>query len=195
MYFMRNSICRFLFVIACVGMVGYISPAFAEDAAAPAAAAKPLNIAVVDVEKILIESKAAKSIKAQVEKNSADFIADVKKAENTLREKQKALQKEAAGLSKEDLNKKAKTFEEGRLAEKKRIEGKKAKLDKAYAEAMGKLTNTIYKVCQSIADARKIDLIITRQNIIVGAKSLDITGDVLANMDKELPSLTLDLKK
>ncbi len=74
------------------------------------------------------------------------------------------------------------------------IQSQKSKLDSAYTKAMNKLTKSIYDVCQEIANERKIDLVITRQNIIVGSMSLDITKDVMERMNKGLPKLNLEVK-
>lgn len=158
------------------------------------AARAELSISVVDVERILTDSKAAKAVQKQVEEKRKGFIGDVENAEKKLRDKQKALQAEAAKLSKEDLTKKAKEFEESRVKERNQIQEEKSRLDKAYSEAMNTLTKSIYDVCQAIADEKKIDLVITRQNIIVGSKSLDITDEVLKRLDEKLPTLSLKVK-
>lgn len=156
--------------------------------------ANALNLAVVDVDTILSKSKAAKSIKKQIDQKREKFLKNVKKEEDKLRKDQKAIEAKRAEMTKEDLLKKAQEFEKGRLKARKSIQEQKIKLDKAYALSMNKLTKVIFEVCQEIADERKIDLIITKQNIIVGNLSLDITQDVLARMNKKLPNLTVDVK-
>ena len=90
--------------------------------------------------------------------------------------------------------KKAQEFEAKRLEARKAIQDKKSKLDAAYTEAMNSLTQKIYEVCQKIADEQKIDLVITRQNIIVGSMALDITDAVLKGLDDALPSVELKVK-
>ncbi len=153
-----------------------------------------VSIAVVDVDAILSESKAAKSIKSQVKKKREGFIDNVKKEEGKLRKEQKAIEAKRDSMSKEELVKKAQEFEKGRLSARKSIEEQKSKLDKAYTKSMNMLTKVIFEVCQEIANERKIDLIITKQNIIVGSLSLDITKEVMARMNKKLPNITLDVK-
>jgi outer membrane protein len=193
---------RYALVVA-VLLVGFSGYAFwsvqAQDQAAPAQAAasgevQGLKISVVDIDKILSASKAAKTLKAQVEEKRKGFIAEVEKAEKSLRESQKAIEKESKSLSKEDLMKKAQEFEAKRLEARKGIQDKKSKLDSAYTEAMNSLTQKIYEVCQKIADEQKIDLVITRQNIIVGSMALDITDAVLKGLDDALPSVELKVK-
>ncbi len=153
-----------------------------------------VKIAVVDVESILSESSAAKSIKMQVDKKREGFLETVKKEEDKLRLEQKAIEQKRDSLSKEELMKKAQEFEKGRLDARKSIQERKADLDKAYSRSMNMLTKVIFEVCQEIADEREIDLVITRQNIIVGNMSLDITKDVLDLMNKKLPNVVLEVK-
>ena len=174
---------RVLFLIACASTFLISTQVMAE-----------VSIAVVDIEKILIESKAAISIKQQVETKRKGFMASVKAEEDKLRIEQKAIEAKRKDLSQEDLLAKAQDFEKRRIKARNSIQSKKTGLDKAYGEAMNTLTKVIYDVCQTIANEKEIDLVITRQNIIVGNMSLDITKDVLSRMNKKLPSLTLQAK-
>ena len=171
---------RNTFSMAIVFLALFTAPAMAQ-----------VNIAVVDVDAILAESKAAQSIKKQVNDKRNGFLANVKKEEDKLRTEQKEIEAKRAEMSKEELLKKAQDFEKRRLEARNSIQKKKTDLDKSYSEAMNTLTKVIFEVCQDIADERKIDLIITRQNIIVGSKSLDITAEVMQRMNKKLPNLTL----
>ncbi|MFP4098214.1 MAG: OmpH family outer membrane protein [Alphaproteobacteria bacterium] len=150
------------------------------------------TIAVVDVEAVLSLSKAAESIKNQVDDKRQAFLEDVKNEEEKLREEQKAIEKQRADMSKEELLEKAQNFERRRLAARKKLETKKAALDKSYSIAMTKLTEAVTAVCQDIANETEIDLIITRQNIVIGSKSLDITPEVMSMLDQRLPSLDLE---
>ncbi len=149
------------------------------------------TIAVVDVDAVMSQSLAAKSIKKQVEKKRDSFLASVKKEEDKLRKEMKSLEAKRDKMSKEEFVKKAQDFEKRRLDARNEIQKKKAKLDKSYSAAMNTLLKVIFEVCEAIAKEQKIDLIITKQNIIVGSKSLNITDKVMKRMNKKLPKLTL----
>lgn len=161
----------------------------------PTYARAELSLAVVDIEKILSDSMASKSVQKQVEEKRKSFLAEVESAEKKLRDEQAAIEAKRETFTKEELAEKGKGLVESRMEARKKIQDTKAKLDTAYTDAMTKLTKAIYEVSQKIADERKIDLIITRQNIIVGSMSLDITKDVLAQLDAALPDLSIDVKK
>jgi len=160
---------------------------------APAAQAE-ISLAVVDVNKILSESKAAKSIQKQVEDQRKKFLSEIEGEEKKLREEQKQIEKQSGDLSKEELTKKAREFEEKRLEARKLLHGRKAALDKAYGEGMKVLSNTIYDVVQKISEEKGYDLVITRQNVVVGSSSLDITGDVMSKLNDVLTNVKLKIK-
>lgn len=155
------------------------------------AARAEFNIAVVDVDYVLSQSLAAKSLQKQVDDKKKSFLNEVKAEEKDLISKQESIEKEKDKLSREELIAKAREFEEKRLEARKKIQTKKSKLDEAYAKAMNKITKAVYEVCQEIADEKKYDLVITRQNIIVGNMSLDITKDVAERMNEKLKKVTL----
>lgn len=157
----------------------------------PMSAHAEINIAVVDIEKVLSDTKAAKSIQKQIEDKRNDFLGKVKKEEDKLRDEQKAIESKKSELSKEEFIKKAQEFDKQRAEARNKIQKNKAKLDKDYTEAMNKLTKVIYVASQEIANEDKIDLVITRQNIIVGDMSLDITQKVIERINKKLPKLEL----
>ena len=153
-----------------------------------------VSIAVVDIDMVLVESKAAKSIQKQIAEKRKTFLADIKTAEDKLRTEQKSLEKQRGELPKEALLKKVQEFESRRITARSTIQDKKQKLEKAYVTAMNLLTKSIYEVCQKVAAEDKIDLIITRQNIVVGSMSLDITKTVMERLNKKLPTLSLKVK-
>ncbi|MBV1889380.1 MAG: OmpH family outer membrane protein [Proteobacteria bacterium] len=153
-----------------------------------------INIAVIDIDLILVKSKAAESVKNQVEEKRKSFLKDIKIEEDKLRVEQKSLEKKLNELSKEEFLKQRQGFENRRLVARKKIQNKKQELEKAYSKSMNVLTKSIYDVCQKIALEDKIDLIITRQNIVVGSMSLDITKKAMDRLNKKLPILHLKVK-
>ncbi len=182
----RNWRNMFALVFALLFVLGTSSVLSAQTARAET------KIAVVDIDTILTSSKAAKSIKKQVDEKRELFLKSVKDQEDKLRSEQKSIEEKRADMSKEDLMKKAQDFEKRRIEARNTLQKKKSALDKSYSKAMNKLTETITTVCKKIADEQAIDLIITKQNIIIGNNSLDITSEVMEQMNKELASLPLE---
>lgn len=159
--------------------------------AAPAAHAADVSIAVVDVEALMSESAAAKSIKDQVQVQSDKFEAEMQALEKQLTADLEKLKKDSEKLSSEEKEKKGAEFFQKRAESKKTLKKRFSALRKGENQALTKLTDAIFEVCAKLAEERKYDLVITRANVIVGSKTLDITADVMKNLNATLPSVKM----
>src|SRR5690349_3784260 len=66
----------------------------------------PVSIAVIDIQQILRDSSAAKSVRAQVDKQKDAYQAQIAQQENALRDVDKKLAEQRATLSADDFAKK-----------------------------------------------------------------------------------------
>jgi outer membrane protein len=156
-------------------------------------AADPTAVAVVDVQKLLKDSKAGVNIQQQLETHKTKFLAEIAQQEQKLREDEKALSGQRSSLPAEEFAKKAKTFE-SELTESRRIaqERKKA-LEDAAAKSIGKLRDEILKVVQQISDEKGYSLVINSQNVVINSKGMDITDETLARLDKAVSEIALEI--
>lgn len=164
-------------------------------APAAAAEAKPPLIAVVDVQAILRDSKAAKTVHPQIEKFRDRFQKDVRQRENELRAASQDLARQRAVLSAEAFAKKRREYEAMARNAQVEVQAKKRQLDRAFSNAMGKVQSALIKATAHIATERKIDLVLPKTLILLSAKSLDITQEVMRRVDKDLPTVKVTLPK
>lgn len=168
----------------------------AEDKKAPAAeaAAKVPRIAVVDVQMLLIESKAAKNIQKQLkEKRDAlqkEFIA----LEEKLRADEKALAADKAKLDDAAFKTKRESFEKKLLETQTMVQNKKRDLEQAVLDSTEVLRDALLKIVAGISDAKKFDVVLTRQNVVIADKSLDITNEVLEKLNATMTEVPLKAK-
>ncbi|MCE7886026.1 MAG: OmpH family outer membrane protein [Alphaproteobacteria bacterium PRO2] len=156
-------------------------------------AADPTAVAVVDVQKLLKDSKAGMNVQQQLEAHKTKFLTEIAQQEQKLREDEKALSEQRSSLQADEFAKKAKAFE-SELTESRRIaqERKKA-LEDAASKSMGKLRDEILKIVQQIADEKGYGLVINRQNVIISSKGMDITEETLARLDKAVSKIALEI--
>jgi outer membrane protein len=150
-----------------------------------------ISIAVVDVEALMSESSAAKSIKEQVKAQSAKFEAEMQSLEKQLNADLDKLKQEGDKLTPEEKEKRGAAFYQKRAESKKTLKKSFSALRKGENQALSKLTDAIFEVCAKLAEERKYDLVITRGNVIVGSKALDITADVMKNLNESLPTVKM----
>lgn len=153
------------------------------------------EIAIVDIQGLLQKSKAAVSVQKQLKDQRKSFQAEFSKYEDKLKAAEKELAGQRAKLSAEEFNKKRKEFEKQLLETRSLVQSRKSALDAALKEAMGKLRVEIIKIVADIAEEKDYKLVMSRQNVIIVDKNIDITQDVLAKLDKSLKKIPLNVKK
>jgi len=111
-------------------MVAVAALMFAVAPAAHAADGKPLNIAVVDIQSLLKNSKAAQNIESQVADMRKSFQAEVEGEEKSLRAKESAILAQKDKLKEDELKAKAADFQKQVAASQKKVQDHKVALDK-----------------------------------------------------------------
>lgn len=180
----------------------------------PVAAHAQSKIAVVDIQEIMSESKAAKSIQEQLETQRKAFQDDVSKRERALLDQQKALMEEQGQLMEEQktlagantdgsesFNKKLAAFEKKRdefeaelLEMRKLVQKRRQALEKAAGDAIGKLRMEVVEIVAEIADANDYDMVVTKQNVILAQKDMEITSQVMTRLDKNIKEIELKVE-
>lgn len=173
-------------------MVGTTS-SFAQDDKKSAEVSSALAdaIAVLDMQELLNSSKAAASIRSQVESRRDSYQKEIKKDEGKLRGAEKELIKQREILSNEAFVEKNKEFQKYILGAQKNINEKKYKLDKAYAQAMSKLREEIVKITAKIAAKEKYVLVLSRQQVVIVDQNTDITAQVMKELNAKVKKISV----
>jgi outer membrane protein len=151
------------------------------------------KIAVVDLQLLVADSKAGKSIRDQLEKQRNKYRSQIEKQESDLSAMEKALVAERAKLSKEDFAKKGKAFQEKVIAAQKSVQKQRAAFDAAYTKAMEKLREHVVKIVAEIAGKEGIGLVLNRQEVVLVDAKMDLTKRVLATLDARVSSIPVNI--
>ena len=171
---------RFYFLCAILA-VSFTSLAHAES-----------NIGVVDVRFILTQSEASKSLIKQREDMQAAYLKEISKTEQTLRSEEQALVKEREKLSSEDFLAKKQEYERKLLEAGRSAREKKQKLDTLFSKGMDKVKSKLTEIVQKIAEDKGYELVITKQNVITGAASVDMTEEAIKQLNDAMSSIKLE---
>ncbi len=175
---------RYFLVLVCMlALLGGAGVAQAADA----------KIAVVDIEKLLNESKAGKSIGQQIQDKQAAFQKEFSAKEKDLIDAQKKLSDEKKSLTAEDFAKKRKEFEEKLIETRKLFQKRRTDLDRALGEALAQLRKNVVETTAALADKNGYDVVITRDSVVIADKTLDITEQVLSDLNAKIDNIKLSL--
>jgi Skp family chaperone for outer membrane proteins len=158
----------------------------------PVLARAELSIAVVDIQNLMTESLAAKSIQKKVQARREALQAEFSGYEKTLRDNEKQLVDKRAEMTSEDFNKKRDEFqrklqETGGVVQKKRVE-----LERSVSKATTILRDKILKIVSDMSEAKKYNLVLSRQNIVIVEKTMDITQDVMKTLNDQVQDIPLE---
>ncbi len=152
------------------------------------------SIAVVDMQKILTESLAARDIQKQMQTHREKFQKEFSKVEQDLRENQKTLSEQQTSLSQEEFAKKRGEFEQKLHETRNTVRNRKQSLDAGFTKAMKDLENEIFKIVESISSEKGYELVLTRSSVFLGSNSLDISDEVMSKLNSSLTKVKLKIE-
>jgi Skp family chaperone for outer membrane proteins len=74
------------------------------------------------------------------------------------------------------------------------VQKKKRDLEQAVLDSTGVLRDALLKIVAEIADEKKFDVVLNRQNVVIADKGLDITPQVLEKLNATLTEVPLKVK-
>lgn len=170
------------------GSIGWASPSFSQVKPAGTTA-----FAVVDVQKILRQSKATLSIRPQIQKLREEYKVEYNRESKQLREANQDLARQRTILSPEAFAQRRKAFEKRAKNIRRSVQGKKRTIDQAVAKAMSEVNRALRNVTVQIAKERSLDLILPKSTVFMVQTKHDVTNEVLKRLNKQLPSVTVSL--
>jgi Skp family chaperone for outer membrane proteins len=146
-------------------------------------------IAIVDMQRILQESSASKSVQKQLEAQRSKFQNEIEKEENSLRQAEQTLSKQRSQLSAQDYSDREQQLRQRFSAVENHVQARRKVLDKSYADAMNAVREALLDVVSGVAHERGANLVIVKQQALWTDQPLDITDEVLKRLDQKMPKL------
>jgi outer membrane protein len=152
-------------------------------------------VAVVDVQFILQEAVASKSIQKQLEAQRETYQNEISKQEDRLRAVEQELNRQRSVLSPDDFGQKRREFEQQVADVQRTVQARKRVLDQAFNESMTKVRDTVLQIVTEVAGEQKATLVLAKQQVVLAEKSLDLTSAVLERVNRKLPTVPVTVPK
>lgn len=149
------------------------------------------SIVVVDIQKVLQESSAAKDIRQQIKIKRDRYQNDITKQEDKLRKDEKKLSEQRSILSPEAFEKRRDEFKESLIKVQRDVQVKRAKLDGSLSKSLNEVQQVVYQIIESLSGEKEFQLAVPTSQVLFAEESLNITGEVLKRLDKKLPKIKL----
>jgi Skp family chaperone for outer membrane proteins len=158
-------------------------------ASAAAAEVAPAYIAFVDVQSVLRDTRAARTLRGQIEAQQFSYQSELAKQENALRAASEQLAAERDDLPEADYLRRRQDIERQVEELRRQSQLRKRELELAYNEGMDRLRAAMAQVVAEIAAERGFTLILNKAGVVLGAGELDITQEAIDRIDATLPTL------
>ena len=164
--------------------------------ATPAAfAAEGQSIAVVNIQQIMKDSTAAKSVREQLESKQKSFQAEITKKEEQLKKEDQELAKQRSVLAKEAFEEKARAFRTKATDMQKEVQSKKAMLDNGFERALTDIQKVVSEIIADLAKEKGFGMAIPTSQILYADPKMDISTEVLERLNKKLPKVDVKFEK
>ena len=151
--------------------------------------AEDLNIVFVDMDTIIATSNAGKKAQSSINKFAKKENQKFDSIESNLKKKEQEILKQKNIISKDELDKKVKSFQiELSKLRKEKLEFNRS-IIKLNQEATNKMVNEINKILTQYASDNSVSLVIQKKNIIIGKTELDITPHILKEFNSKVKSI------
>lgn len=182
-----------LFALVLTGIV-FVTPAtsMAQDNAAQDNA-DTQKLAVMDMQALLQNSTAAESIQSQLNAKREEFQNTIQAQETELQSAEEELSRQQSVLSEEEFAKKRQDFQRQVAEFQRNIQQRRQQLDQGYANALTTLRNEILELTADLSEEDGIDIVLSRQQVVIADKDIDITNMVMSRLNESLTSVDVTI--
>jgi len=178
------------FALALIAAACFISapaPSYAQAISAGA----PIVVGVLDVQVIIRDSRAAKSVRAALDRQAAAYQAELAQQENALRTADQQLIQQRAALPADEFTKRSNDLSQRAESLRQTAEKRRQDLQKMESGAMVQIEQSLSQVTIGIAKAHGLTLVLNQSAVIWNSPAYDITQEALRQLDAQLPSVRL----
>jgi len=149
------------------------------------------EITYLDLDKVLSESLAGKSINKQITTIQKNNNKNLKDKEKKLFEKEKSIISKKNILQEKDFNEKVEAFKKEVSEYKKDRSVLIKEVNQKKLNAISQLLDKLNPILAKYSNEKSISLIVQKKNIIIGKSELDITADIMKILDTEIKKINI----
>ena len=148
-----------------------------------------VKMAVIDVQAILRNATAVKSVRTQIGKYRQAFQGEIEKEEKEIVNANQELSRQRAILAPAAYNDERRKFE-SRVADAQRlVQQRKQELNEALNQAMGEVQKALNEVITELSKEHNFTLLFRKDQTILVTRELEITQIVLERLNQKLPDV------
>ena len=145
-----------------------------------------VKLGIIDANKIGEESIAFKNVIGKIKSKMEELDKNAMKIQKEFARRYQALEKQKNVLSADEYNKKSNVLNTEAMKEDKILYGQRTNLEKAYKKANAALS-------EKVSQKKGITIVFDKSSTIYSNTSIDVTEEVLSEVNKQLKSIDVNL--
>ncbi len=151
-----------------------------------------LKIVYLNVDKIMQESIAGKSIKKKLENLYKKDLEKFKKNDEVLKKKEKKIIAQKNIMSQEDFQKELTALRSEIIKFQREQVNARDNINKLRLNATSKLISKLSPILEEYSKKNSISLILQKKNIVMGKKEIEITDEILTIANEKIKNIDLN---
>jgi Skp family chaperone for outer membrane proteins len=184
-----------MFGLALLGVMAVASGGQAQVPAAAPVVGPALvapTIAVVDMQRVVLESAAGKTIQTQLDAERRKIRDQLAKLQDELKSGENELKRQRSVLQQDAFNEQVQAFQRKEADAQRIQQDRQEAFTKGQNDAVNVVLDNMKDVVQQLANERRIGLVLRKEvAITMSDKNMDITDDVIQRLNTKLPSVTV----
>ncbi len=151
------------------------------------------SIAIIDLNLILSESKAAKDATKQFEKIQNDTESEIVESDKKMLEERNKLIEQQSIIAPEAFEVKAKDYENKLQNYQAEKQGKLRKLEGVLQKARNEILENVKPILEDLSKELGVTVILEKNSVLLSATNMDITDVVIKKLNKDLPKIKVSI--
>ena len=151
------------------------------------------SIAIVDLNLILSDSKAAKNATKQFEEIQKDTEDEIIVSDKKMLEERNKLIEQQSVIAPEAFEQKAKDYEKKLQTYQVEKQNKLRKLEGVLQKARNEILEIVKPILEELSKELGVTVILEKNSVLLSATNMDITENVIKKLNKELPKIKVSL--
>ena len=151
------------------------------------------SIAIVDLNLILSDSKAAKGATKDFEKIQKDTESEIVESDKSMLEERNKLIEQQSVIAPEAFEVKAQDYEKKLQNYQSEKQNKLRKLENVLQTARNEILENVKPILEELSQELGVTVILEKNSVLLSATNMDITDEVIKKLNKQLPKIKVSL--
>ena len=153
------------------------------------------SIGVLDLNRVLLDSKAAKNAAEEIDKIAKEIEKELLNSDEIMLNEQNKLIEAQSIMAPEAFELKRKEYEE--KAQNYNIERQKKliSVEQLVEDSRNEILDKLKPILEQMSETKGITVILEKGTVLLNAETMDITDEVIKTLNKELPKIEVSLEE